>query len=49
MIKVIKDFYKLSEKKTYKKGVKAEFDKATEERLIKEGLAAKIVVKKVKK
>ena len=49
MIKVIKDFYKLSEKKTYKKGSKVEFSKAVEDSLIKEGFADKIVVKKVKK
>tara|TARA_R110002072_G_scaffold133633_2_gene274190 strand:+ start:12821 stop:12982 length:162 start_codon:yes stop_codon:yes gene_type:complete len=49
MIKVIQDFYKLSEKKNYKSGDNAEFDNKTEERLIKEGLAGKVIEKKVVK
>tara|TARA_R110000851_G_scaffold205119_1_gene357088 strand:+ start:469 stop:630 length:162 start_codon:yes stop_codon:yes gene_type:complete len=49
MIKVIQDFYKLSEKKSYKCGDNAEFDGKTEERLIKEGLASKLAEKKVVK
>tara|TARA_R110000787_G_scaffold4780_1_gene18257 strand:+ start:2695 stop:2856 length:162 start_codon:yes stop_codon:yes gene_type:complete len=49
MIKVIQDFYKLSEKKSYKRGDNAEFDGKTEERLIKEGLASKLAEKKVVK
>ena len=49
MIKVIQDFYKLSEKKSYKRGDNAGFDGKTEERLIKEGLASKLAEKKVVK
>ena len=49
MIKVIKGFYKVSNKNTYKIGDSVEFDKATEERLVKEGLASKVIEKKVVK
>jgi hypothetical protein len=38
MIKVIKDFYKLSEKKSYYIDDEVEFDTDTEARLINEGL-----------
>jgi hypothetical protein len=49
MIKIIQNFYKLSENKSYKCGDIAEFDDKTEERLIKEGLARKVIEKKVVK
>ncbi len=49
MIQVIKGFHKLSDNKNYLKGDKVEFDAQTETRLIKEGLAKKVVVKKVTK
>ena len=47
MIEVKKGFYKLSEKQTYNVGQKVEFDKETEQRLVKEGLA--IEIKPIKK
>ena len=49
MIKVIKDFYKLSEKKSYYVGGEAEFDADTEARLISEGLLEDCTEKKVLK
>tara|TARA_R110002153_G_scaffold259102_1_gene418663 strand:- start:408 stop:599 length:192 start_codon:yes stop_codon:yes gene_type:complete len=49
MIKVIKDFYKLSEKKSYYVGDEAEFDADTEARLISEGLLEDCTEKKVLK
>ena len=42
MIEVKQGFYKLSEKQTYNVGQKVEFDKETETRLVKEGLAIEI-------
>ena len=48
MVEVIKGFYKLSDKKTYKVGDKVDFGKDNA-RLIKEGLVKKEVVKKGKK
>ena len=42
MIEVIKDFYKLTHKETFRIGQKVEFDKETETRLVKEGLAIEI-------
>ena len=47
MIEVKQSFYKLSEKQTYNIGQKVEFDKETEQRLVKEGLA--IEIKELKK
>ena len=47
MIKVLKGFYKVSEKKTYKVGEKASFDKETEKALVNDGFAE--VVKEDKK
>ena len=49
MIKVIKDFYKLSEKKSYYIDDEAEFDADTEARLISEGLLEDRTEKKVLK
>ena len=49
MIKVIKDFYKLSEGKSYYVGDEAEFDADTEARLISEGLLKDCTEKKVLK
>jgi hypothetical protein len=43
MIKIIKDIFKLSEQKSYKIGVVADFGKKDNERLIEEGVAVLIV------
>ena len=48
MFTVIKDFYKLSDKKTYTIGQKVDFGKENN-RLAKEGLIEKVVTKKTKK
>ena len=42
MLEVIKDFYKLSNNKTYKVGDKVDFKKEND-RLIKEGLVKKVI------
>ena len=47
MVEVIKDFYKLSEKKNYEIGDKVSFTKAEETTLIREGFA-KVITKKKK-
>ena len=49
MIQVIKGFYRHKTEKSYLVSEKVEFDAKTETRLIKEGLAKKVVVKKKSK
>lgn len=46
MVEVIKNFYKLSDKKSYLVGEKAEFDTKTEKRLESEGLVKILKTKK---